>query len=149
MIGTKTLYNYIHAGIFCGINQKHLWQKSKTKKRKYKSVVRVSSKNRLGRSIEDRPKEVDDRSEYGHWEGDSVKGPLGAKVGLLTLTERKTRQEMIIKVEQVTQEAVKAALDGIEKDHGNQFKIKFKSITWDNGSEFLDWESLEASALSR
>jgi transposase, IS30 family len=28
-----------------------------------------------------------------------------------------------------------------------QFKIKFKSVTFDNGSEFLNWEPLEASVL--
>jgi len=147
MICTKTLYNYIDAGIFSGVNKKHLWQKSQEKKRRYKTVVRTSSKNRLARSIEDRPKEVNDRLEYGHWEGDSVKGPLRAKAGLLTLTERKTRQQLIIKVEQATLEAVKAAFDDLERRHGSQFKIKFKSITFDNGSEFLNWQSLEASVL--
>ena len=147
MICTKTLYNYIDAGIFSGISKKHLWEKSKQKKRRYKAVVRVSPRNRLGRSIEDRPKEINDRLEYGHWEGDSVKGPRRAKPGLLTLTERKTRQQLIIKVEQATQEAVKVAFDDLERKHGDRFKIKFKSITFDNGSEFLNWQSLEASVL--
>ena len=147
MICTKTLYNYISAGIFSGISHKNLWEKRKKKKRGYKGVVRIASKNRLGRSIEDRPKEVNDRLEYGHWEGDSVKGPRNAKPGLLTLTERKTREELIIKVNEATQEAVKAAFDELERNHGSRFKIKFKSITFDNGSEFLNWESLEASVL--
>jgi IS30 family transposase len=147
MICTKTLYNYIEAGIFSGISNRHLWYKRLKKKRKYKTVVRASRTNRLGRSIENRPKEVSDRDEYGHWEGDSVKSARQAKPGLLTLTERKTRQELIIKVDEATQEAVKAALDDLERKHGSQFKIKFKSITFDNGSEFLNWESLEASVL--
>jgi len=147
---TKTLYNYIDAGIFSGITNKLLWQKSKRKKHPYKTVVRVSSKNRLGRSIEDRPKEVNDRLEYGNWEGDTVKGcKRGSKAGLLTLTERKTRQEIIIKVDQSTHEAVQSAFDRLEKKLGSQFKVKFKSITLDNGSEFLNWESLEASALEQ
>ena len=146
-ICTKTLYSYISAGIFSGISHKHLWEKSKKKKRSYKAVVRVTSRNRLGRSIEDRPKDVNNRLEYGHWEGDTVKGARSAKPGLLTLTERKTREELIIKVDQATQGAVKAAFDDLERRHGNQFKIKFKSFTFDNGSEFLNWESLEASAL--
>ena len=147
MICTKTLYNYIEAGIFSGIDKNHLWQKSKKRKRGYKTVVRTCSKNRLARSIETRPKEVNDRLEYGHWEGDTVKGARRAKPGLLTLTERKTREELIIKVDQSTQEAVKAAFDNLERRHGDQFKIKFKSFTFDNGSEFLNWQSLEASVL--
>ena len=147
MICTKTLYNYIDAGIFSGINHKHLWEKSKKKKRLYKTVVRVTTRNRRARSIEDRPKEVNDRLEYGHWEGDTVKSARSAKPGLLTLTERKTREELIVKVNQATHEAVQEALDRLERKHGDEFKMKFKSITLDNGSEFLNWESLEASVL--
>ena len=146
-ICTKTLYNYIDAGVFCGISPKDLWDKSKKKKRSYKTVTRVTTRNRRARSIEDRPKEADDRLEYGHWEGDSVKSPRRSKAGLLTSTERKTRQELIIKVKEATHEAVQEALDKLERKHGDEFKMKFKSITFDNGSEFLNWESLEASVL--
>ena len=148
MICTKTLYNYIEAGIFSGISRKDLWEKSKQKKRLYKTVVRVTTKNRRARSIEERPERINDRSEYGNWEGDTVKGCRGSKVALLTLTERKTREEIIVKISQATHEAVQAAFDRLERKLGSRFKIKFKSITFDNGSEFLNWESLEASILS-
>jgi len=147
MICTKTLYNYIDAGIFSGISHKDLWEKHKQKRRSYKTVVRVTTKNRRAQSIEDRPKEINGRSEYGNWEGDTVKGCRGSKAALLTLTERKTRQQIIIKVSQATHEAVQSALDRLETKLGSQFKVKFKSITFDNGSEFLNWESLEASIL--
>ena len=147
MICTKTLYNYIDAGIFSGISHKDLWEKRKQKKRSYKTVVRVTTKNRRARSIEERPERVNDRSEYGNWEGDTVKGCRGSKAALLTLTERKTRQQIIIKVSQATHGAVQSALDRLETKLGSQFKVKFKSITFDNGSEFLNWESLEASIL--
>jgi len=147
MICTKTLYNYIDAGIFSGLSHKNLWEKSKQKKRSYKTVVRVTTRNRRSRSIEERPKAINDRTEYGHWEGDSVKSARRSKKGLLTLTERKTRQEIIIKVEAATHEAVQAAFDKLERKYGDQFKIRFKSITFDNGSEFLNWQSLEASVL--
>ena len=147
-ICTKTLYNYIDAGIFWGISPKDLWEKSKRKKRPYKAAVRITTRNRRSRSIEERPREVGDRSEYGHWEGDSVKSARQAKTGLLTLTERKTREEMIIKVNEATHEAVKEAFDSLETQLGRRFKIKFKSITFDNGSEFLNWQSLEGSILN-
>lgn len=148
MICTKTLYNYIDAGIFSGISHKDLWEKSKKKKRLYKTVVRVTTKNRRARSIEDRPGRVNDRSEYGNWEGDTVKGcKRGSKAGLLTLTERKTREQVIMKIKDASHESVQAAFDRLERKHGSRFKTKFKSITFDNGSEFLGWESLEASVL--
>ena len=63
------------------------------------------------------------------------------------MTERKTRQQIIIKVPQATHEAVQSAFDKLETKLGGHFKIQFKSITFDNGSEFLNWQSLEASVL--
>ncbi len=149
MICTKTLYNYIDAGIFSGISNENLWEKRKRKKRKYKAISRrVSCKNRLARSIEERPKKINNRVEYGHWEGDCVKGPLGAQASLFTLTERKTREEIILKVEQTTQEAIQGALDGLENKYSAAgFKVKFKTVTFDNGVEFLNWKYLEISVL--
>jgi IS30 family transposase len=111
-ICTKTLYNYIDAGLLSGISNKNLWQKRHKKKRGYKTVSRVNTKNKDCRSIEDRPKRINNRLEYGHWEGDTVKGPVRAKTSLFTLTERKTREQIIVKVEQGTQEAIQAAIDG-------------------------------------
>lgn len=147
MICTKTLYNYIEAGIFTGISNENLWEKRKRKKRKYRSIRRISIRNRLCRSIEERPELIEKREEYGHWEGDCVKGKIGRKTSLFTLTERKTLEEIIIKLDQATQENIKKAIDGLEKKYGESFKIKFKSITFDNGSEFLNWKHLELSIL--
>lgn len=147
MICTKTLYNYIEAGIFSGISNENLWEKRKRKKRRYKTIARVSYNNRLARNIDERPQKVNDRVEYGHWEGDCVKGPQGSKTSLFTLTERKSREQIIIKIKQTTQEAIKEALDGLEKKYGVGFRIKFKTVTFDNGVEFLNWKSLEVSVL--
>jgi IS30 family transposase len=146
-ICTKTLYNYIDAGLLSGISNKNLWQKKDKKKRKYKTVSRINTKNRDCRSIEDRPEKINNRLEYGHWEGDTVKGPLGSKVSLFTLTERKSREEVVIKVQNATQEAIREAIDEMEREYGQAFKAKFRSITFDNGSEFLEWKSLEISVL--
>jgi len=147
MICTKTLYNYIDNRIFSGISNENLWEKRKRKKRHYKKLTRsrISRTNRMAKSIEQRPEAINNRSEYGHWEGDCVKGPKGQTTSLLTLTERKTLEEIIIKIERTSQEEVKNAIDHLEQHYGNQFKLKFKSITFDNGVEFLDWKSLELS----
>ena len=148
MICTKTLYNYIDAGIFSGISNESLWEKRKRKKGRYKSIRRISLNNRTGLSIEQRPPSTNDRSEYGHWEGDCIKGPQGATTSLFTLTERKSLEQIIIKIERGTQEEIKAALDDLEDKYGTRFSVKFKSITFDNGVEFLDWKSLELSSLN-
>lgn len=147
MICTKTLYNYIDAEIFSGISNKDLWQKRNKPRRKYRPVGRVSRTNRMSRSIEKRPKAVEKRQDYGHWEGDTIKGPLGSKASLITLTERKSREEIILKVARASQEEIKSAIDGLEREYGSEFKAKFRSITFDNGVEFLDWRSLEISVL--
>lgn len=147
MICTKTLYNYIDTGILSGISNENLWQKRNRKKRDYKSVRRISLNNRSGKSIEQRPQQANDRLEYGHWEGDCVKGPQGYTTSLLTLTERKSLEQIIIKIERSTQEEIQATLDNLEIKFDSLFSIKFKSITFDNGVEFLNWESLELSCL--
>lgn len=61
------------------------------------------------------------------------------------LTERSTREEIIRKMPNKTQKSVKRALDRLEKSYGNKFSEKFKTITVDNGSEFLNSEEMEKS----
>ena len=145
MICTKTLYNYIDAGIFADITNENLWQKRNRLKRGYRTVRRIGLKNKTARRITERPLEANERLEYGHWEGDCVKGKRGTKTTLLTLTERKTLEEIIVRLDQATQEEVQKAINTLEKKYGERFKLKFKTLTFDNGSEFLDWKTLEFS----
>jgi IS30 family transposase len=146
MICTKTLYNYINQGVFAGIGQEQLWEKGRrSRRRRWGVKAKISLNNRLGRSIEERSEKINQREEYGHWEGDTVKGGQGTLSVLLTLTERRSREECILKLDQGTQEAVKAAFDRLEKEQGDSFKRKFKSVTVDNGSEFLNAEAIEKS----
>lgn len=55
---------------------------------------------------------------------------------------------LIFKLGRQTQDAVLRRINGLERKMGAQaFREKFKSITLDNGSEFLHWEKLEQSVL--
>lgn len=144
-ICTKTLYNYIAQGLFLNISNKDLPVKRNGKKRTYRRVRKVALNNLRGRSIEDRPESINNREEYGHWEMDCVVG--SGKASLLVLTERKTREEMIFKLAAKTQQEVKAVLDSLERQNKSRFASRFKSLTMDNGSEFLDMEKLENSCL--
>ena len=87
---------------------------------------------------------------FGNWEMDSVLGKRGkSKNTLLVLTERKTRNEIIFKLPDHTDEAVVAALDRLERKWGAEmFKRVFKTITVDNGSEFADAEGLQRSIIN-
>lgn len=145
-ICTKTLYNYIDKEIFANVTNKDLLVKQKRKKGKYKRV-RITHRNIKGTSIEERPDYIESREEYGHWEMDCVKGRQnGSRAALLVLTERSSRKEIIRKMPDKTQESVLRVLDRLEMAKGTRFCKEFKTITVDNGSEFLNWQELEMSA---
>ncbi len=143
-ISEKTIYNYIDKGLFLRLERKDLPQGGK-RKRKYNKVKRKSARASVGESIENRPQEINDRETFGHWEMDCVEGKKKTKETLLVLSERKTRQEIIIKMPDHTSASVVAALDKLERKHGRKFCKVFKSITVDNGSEFLNCEGIEKS----
>jgi len=140
----RTLYSYIDKGVFLHLTNKHLPQKGKRKKpRPYKQVRPARAPK--GTSIEKRPKEINERSVFGHWEMDTVHGRKRTKKSLLVLTERVSRAEIIRPIKDRTSQSVNRALDGIERKYGDMFKKVFLSITVDNGSEFADHETLERS----
>ena len=141
-ISVKTLYNNIDRGEI-DVSRKDLLRKTGWKQDKAKP--RKATNNLKSESIDNRPKEANNRSEYGHWEMDLIVSCKGCKGALLTLTERKTRQEIIIQLPDKTQRAVKRALDRLERRYGSKWGKMFKTITTDNGSEFLDFECLESS----
>lgn len=112
-----------------------------------------ASRAPAGESIEQRPEEIDEREEFGHWEGDTVysgKGKRKTTRALLTLTERKTRKEIIIAIPNRKAETVVKALDALERKLGaRRFRAIFKSITFDNGTEFAAAEELERSCVNK
>jgi len=101
-------------------------------------------KRKLGRSIEQRPAEVNDRKEFGHWEGDTVIGK-GHKSAVLTLVERKTTKGFILPLLNNSARSVTDAFRTL-KELPCYDKL-FKSITFDNGSEFADCHKMETENL--
>lgn len=143
----KTLYNYIDMNLFMNISNKDLPVKKDKPKRNYQKI-RTAITNTKGTSISQRPEEVDSREEIGHWELDSVVGKQGTTTALVVFSERKTREELIFKVGSKCQSEVIRILDYLEETLGKEgFSKKFKTITTDNGCEFLDFEGMEKSIL--
>lgn len=130
---TATLYSYIDKGVFFHLSNQDLWQKWKQRKRKYRPVQRVA--HAYLPSIEDRPQAINDRAEPGHWEMDLVVGKAQSKPALLTLTERQSRREIILKIPDKKAASVTAALAQIDPG-------EIRSITTDNGSEFLNYREI-------
>lgn len=130
----KSMYNWIDKGL---METKNIDLELKLKRKPNKNN-KNNRKNKmmLGESIETRPKEIETREEFGDWEIDTV---IGSKKKtdpvIITLTERKTRYELIIKIDSKTSKAVEEGLSFL-KDKSPLKEQVFKTITSDNGLEF-------------
>jgi IS30 family transposase len=143
MICTRTLYTYIDNGLFLGLSNKDLPVKKDENKREYKRVRKVALNNTRGKSISERPESVEGREESGHWEIDLVVGKQGTKPAILTLVERKSRKSLYVLIKSKTQQEVISALKRLQKRVEGDFSQVFKTITADNGGEFLDFEGMK------
>lgn len=144
----NTLYNYIRMGLFDGVSMQSLPCPRK-KKMEYVTRRKVALNNTFCHSIEERDKSILKRDEYGHWEMDTVVSGRKGKGVLLVLTERMTRQEQIHKINSKSQEDVVNCLNLIENKIGSEdFKKYYKTITCDNGTEFLDSVGIVSSINS-
>ena len=137
-ISVPTIYNAIRYGI---INVKL----DDTRRMKYKQEYTYQDKTSLSPSkipysIENRPEEINNRSTFGHFEIDTV---IGTKRGkhecLLTITERKTKFEIIFKIAAKTSQNVVNKIKQIKLFMKKHYNKIFKSFTTDNGSEFADF----------
>ncbi len=133
--GTTTLYQWIDRGIMKTKNMDLLEKLSR--KPKATSQKKCPNKRILGKSIEERPAVIDTRETFGHWEIDTVVGnKKKTDPVLLTLAERKTRFEVIMKLDGKDAQAVDQAILRLRMRAGREFGNLFKTITSDNGSEF-------------
>lgn len=101
-------------------------------------------------SIDKRPDVINNRLIFGHFELDTV---LGKKDGthecLMTLTERKTRFEMVFKLKAKTSKEVVDKFNQIKEFMKKNYDKIFKSLTTDNGTEFSDFLSIIENAKTQ
>lgn len=145
-ICTATFYNYVEQNKIDGFNKEELPMKTK---RKSKNKHKEGKTDPKGTSIEERPFKPDDRSEFGHWEGDTIVGGRNIKNSgaVFTLVERKTRFQLTIKMKDRKANTVYKAVKLLKKRYPelNDYKLSdiFKTITFDNGSDFLNGKTLK------
>lgn len=139
----RTIRNNIASGDIYEIQPKDMIYNKKHKDRNKEK--KISERIPPEKSINYRPEEANTREEYGHWEGDLVIGKKKKGAVLLTFTERKTREEIIMKIASKEAKEVAKAIDIIERKYKKEFRNKFKTITFDNGGEFRNWVSIEKS----
>lgn len=136
--------DYITKRVFLHLTNKDLWEKGKNKKQKHQPVRRIAHPRLPG--ISERPEAVNQREDSGHWEIDLIVGKAKSRPVLLTMIERKKREPMIFKLPDRQAASVRTIFDKLERKLGKKkFRDTFKTITTDNGSEFLEYEELVRS----
>lgn len=133
LCASKCVNGYMKSGTL----YKHLRIVPKRRRKRYNSH---DSRGRLQgkRMIEERPPEIEHRTSIGHWEGDTVIGSDRHHC-IVTLVERMTGFLIIKKIKARSVEEVnKACMEAIREHERN-----FKTITFDNGTEFHGYKKLE------
>lgn len=96
----------------------------------------------VGKSIQQRPKEVRKRESFGHWELDTVVSSRGkSKACVATFAERKTRLYLAIKMPDRTSISLEKAFGMIARSFP---KGTFQTATVDRGKEFACYDRLES-----
>ena len=134
-ITVPTIYNAIRYGII-NIKIEDTRRMKEIVKYKYHEKNTLPA-SKIPYSIESRPDSINNRTIFGHFEIDTVIGTRkGKHECLLTITERKTRYEMIFKISCKTAEEVNNKIIQIRNYVNKHFHKIFKSFSADNGSEF-------------
>lgn len=136
-VSVGTIYNWIYKRIL-PFSRKKLRHKGKRYK-KYTSgkVLRQPDSEWFKeRSLDRRPISCNHRTEFGHWEADSVLSSREGKSALATFVERKTRKYKSYKVKDQTSHSMFVAM----KKLASEFPGTIRSITCDRGSEFTNQE---------
>ena len=149
IVGYMKVHNYFQREGFCDITVPTIYNAIRleiidvkiedTRRMKYKSEYTYKDKSQLSiskipYSIENRPEEVNNRTVFGHFEIDTVIGTRrGKHECLLTMTERKTRFEIIFKIASKTSENIVNKINQIKKFMNKHYDKIFKSFSTDNG----------------
>lgn len=124
---TKAIYKFVWSPHGRKI-EKHLYSKAVHKKGGPKRDTPVTIDGRT--TIDQRPRKVETRREFGHYEGDFIESGRDGKGSLLVLVERKTRYPFLGYLEDRTTENVNRA---VREMLGNS---PIESLTIDNDLSF-------------
>ena len=134
IISHETIYRYIYSD-----NELRNQLYKKLRRKHFFRVKRGQRKPRIPKElmIENRPKEINSRDIFGHWECDLMIFKKGVKGNLITLRERVSRYLLAIKNANKTAQGTALTLISTVKG----YKSYINSITFDQGSEFqrYDW----------
>ena len=135
-----TVYRWLWAQSKAFIRSMWQFLRHKKLRRKYGTKRREQQREFQKKHwIEERPRTVDDRLFFGHWEGDTVRGK-DASGYLVTLVERKSGYALVGYISKATKENFRAKTEELLAPLPKHLK---RSLTLDNGTEMNDYEELE------
>lgn len=135
----ESMYRYIYRNKHLGLHK--LLPRRQPKR--YPMIERNKRKRKhqmLMRHISLRPPEANLRNTMGHWEGDTIRFPRDQKTCVTTLVERKSRFLFLRKNEN---KKSKTVIDHIFYGIKNSPKKIWKSIAFDQGTEFMAFRKIE------
>jgi IS30 family transposase len=132
----ERIYQHIYADKARGGTLSHHLRCRKQRRKRYGSYDR---RGRLPncRSIEERPKIIEQRQRIGDWEADTIIGQ-NHRGAILSLVERKSKLCLLKQVERNTANAVEQAIEELLRP----LAAKVYTITSDNGREFANHQSV-------
>lgn len=136
-ISTPTIYYAIRHGI---INVKLNDTRRMKEIPDYKYCKNSLPTSKIPYSIETRPDEINSRQTFGHFELDTIISKRNGKHDcLLTITERKTRFEIILRLSSKSSSEVVMKINQLKLFFNKHYNKVFKSFSTDNGCEFADF----------
>lgn len=135
-VSHETIYTYLYLlprGELKKELMKHLRQERQSRRKRGKMHPKRGHIQDMI-SISDRPKEVEDRTIPGHWEGDLVMGKE-RKSAIGTLVERTTRTVILVPLKKKDAYAVRKAFAKETKKLPKHMKL---SLTYDRGKEMAE-----------
>jgi Transposase and inactivated derivatives, IS30 family len=136
----RTFYNHIEAGdigVPYGATPYHPGEKRSPRTPPHPAKTAPGR-----RRMPERPPEADARSETGHFEMDTIVSGVGGRGGLLVLTDRRSRLAILEELAHINQASVLQAIRRILRRRNSPLQGA-RSVTTDNGCEFLGSASLE------
>ena len=130
---TKAIYNFVRSPNGRQI-ERHLYSKAVHRKpgRKRDTLVTIDGRT----MIDKRPKKVDSRAEFGHYEGDFIESGKDGEGSLLVLVERKTRYPFLRYLNDRSNANVNRVVEELLRG------LSVKSFTIDNDISFQKHEEL-------
>ena len=136
-VSPETIYLFIYKeapAYRCCLPRHHM-------KRRLKGQRKTHSKSHIPNriSIDDRPKEVDEREQVGHFESDIMMGLKEKNSGLTLTVERRTRMSKIFKANEITAKSNRRNVVKSIRSFPENCRL---TVTYDNGKENTEHEKV-------